>query len=103
MACTKARGFLGKSAITATEIVDARKLRYEGADALGLLDGIDMLIAARGKAAVKFDLRKDRPADDVLLTYLLGPSGNLRAPTARIGKTLVVGFNEETYRQAFGR
>jgi arsenate reductase-like glutaredoxin family protein len=102
MACTKARGFLGKSAIAATETVDARKVRYEGADALGLLDGIDTLLAARGKAAMKLDLKKDRPADDVLLSYLLGPSGNLRAPTARIGKTLIVGFNEETYRRAFG-
>lgn len=29
---------------------------------------------------------------------MLGPTGNLRAPTFRIGRTLVVGFHEETYR-----
>ena len=28
---------------------------------------------------------------------LLGPSGNLRAPTVRRGRTLVVGFDEATY------
>jgi hypothetical protein len=28
---------------------------------------------------------------------MLGPTGNLRAPTARVGKTLVVGFNEDVY------
>jgi hypothetical protein len=33
---------------------------------------------------------------------MLGPTGNLRAPTARVGKTLVVGFNEEAYGRIFG-
>jgi hypothetical protein len=28
---------------------------------------------------------------------MLGPTGNLRAPTLRVGKTLVVGFNDESY------
>ena len=28
---------------------------------------------------------------------MLGPTGNLRAPTVRSGKTLLVGFNEEKY------
>lgn len=64
-----------------------------------LLAGMDRLIAARGKRVVVFDLKKDRPEDAVLLAHLLGPTGNLRAPTARVGKTLLVGFDEEAYRQ----
>ena len=28
---------------------------------------------------------------------MLGPTGNLRAPTLRAGKTLIVGFNEDAY------
>ena len=80
MACQKAQGFLGKAGTTVNETVDARKERYEGADALALLDGIDTLIATRGKSIASFDLKKDRPADEVLLSHLLGPSGNLRAP-----------------------
>ena len=102
MGCQKAQGFLGEAGTPVTETVDARKERHEGADALALLDGIDTLIAARGKSSVIFDLKKDRPADDVLLAHLLGPSGNLRAPTARIGKTLLVGFNEEAYGRLLG-
>jgi arsenate reductase-like glutaredoxin family protein len=39
------------------------------------------------------------PSDDVLAELLLGPTGNLRAPTLRKGKLLCVGFSEETYRQ----
>ena len=33
---------------------------------------------------------------------LLGPTGNLRAPTARVGPTLVVGFSADAYRRLFG-
>ena len=102
MGCQKAQGFLGEAGTPVTETVDARKERYEGADALVLLDGIDTLTAARGKSVATFDLKKDRPDDDVLLAHLLGPSGNLRAPAARIGKTLLVGFNEEVYRRLLG-
>ena len=73
--------------------MDARKKRYDGTDALALLEGMDKLVAARGKKIAEFDLKEDRPSDEVLLAHLLGPTGNLRAPTARIGKTLLVGFN----------
>jgi arsenate reductase-like glutaredoxin family protein len=83
--------------------VSATKVRYDAADALALLDGIEKLVAARGKKIEVFDLKKDRPADDVLLARLMGPTGNLRAPTARVGKTLVVGFNEDAYRQVLGK
>lgn len=85
------------------ETVDARKKRFDGANALTLLDGVEKLVAARGKKIVEFDLKKDRPTDEVLLTHLLGPTGNLRAPTARIGKTLLVGFNPEAYEQIIGK
>lgn len=42
---------------------------------------------------------KDAPDDDTLAAHLLGPTGNLKAPTVRVGKTLLVGFSEEAYRQ----
>jgi len=31
----------------------------------------------------------------------LGPTGNLRAPAIRTGKTLVVGFNADAFDAAF--
>ena len=33
---------------------------------------------------------------------MLGPTGNLRAPCLRVGKTVLVGFNEEAYTAVFG-
>ena len=58
--------------------------------------------AAKGKKVVHFDLKKDKPGDDELAKVLLGPTGNLRAPALRSGKTLIVGFDEETYKKVLG-
>ena len=80
------------------ESKDAGKARLGPADALALVKKVDRVVAARGKKVVTFDLKADRPDDETLLAHLLGPTGNLRAPTAIVGKTLVVGFNEEAYR-----
>jgi hypothetical protein len=77
--------------------VDARKAPIKGDRALALLDGIDDLYAIRGKKVVHVNLRTDKPGRAELLALLLGPTGNLRAPTARKGRTLVVGFDEATY------
>jgi len=65
----------------------------EGEAALGLLDGVARLRVAKGKKVEDFDLKKDRPSDEELLSLLLGRSGKLRAPTIRTGSTLLVGFH----------
>jgi hypothetical protein len=46
---------------------------------------------------VHLDLKTDKPDAATLKGLLLGPTGNLRAPTLRKGRTLVVGFDEATY------
>ncbi len=70
------------------------------ARALELAARADELIATKGGKVVRIDLRKERPGRAELLALLLGPSGNLRAPTLLKGRTLLVGFNEEAYRSA---
>jgi arsenate reductase-like glutaredoxin family protein len=67
-----------------------------------MLKTIEEVYAAKGKKVVYFHLKKDRPGDDELAKVLLGPTGNLRAPALRIGKTLIVGFNQETYEKVVG-
>jgi hypothetical protein len=88
--------------VPVTETVDARKVRYGGTEVLALLDGIDTVIVTRGKTVVTCFLNKEwaeRPDDADLVALLTGPSGNLRAPTARVRRTLIVGFNEEVYKE----
>ncbi len=57
---------------------------------------------AKGKKVVHLDLKRDQPSDDQLLALLLGPSGNLRAPTMRTGKVLLVGFEPEAFGKLLG-
>jgi len=85
-----------------TEEIDARKVRYGDSEALDLLDGKTTLHVAKGKKVTEVDLRKDRPEDDVLTGLMLGPTGNLRAPTLVVGKKVVVGYNEDLYNDVFG-
>ena len=40
---------------------------------------------------------KAKPKDADILALMLGPTGNLRAPTFRVGKTLYVGFPREGF------
>jgi hypothetical protein len=83
-------------------VVDATKDRRGRDAALKLARSVGRVIAARGKKVVIFDMTNDPPDDDTLAAHLLGPTGNLKAPTLRIGDTLLVGFGEEAYRQVFG-
>ncbi|MBS1254817.1 MAG: hypothetical protein MAG581_00613 [Deltaproteobacteria bacterium] len=50
-------------------------------------------------------MREWNPSTDdkqMILKDVIGPSGNLRAPTWRIGHEFVVGFNPELYQEVFG-
>ena len=68
---------------------------------MALLEQVNELYAAKGKKVVHVNLKKDELTDEELKKLVLGPTGNLRAPTLRKGKTLMVGFHEETYEKLF--
>ena len=76
----------------------SRKLQK--ADARAMLKDASRLIVAKGKKVSEF-AGGPRPSADAV-DAMLGPTGNLRAPTARVGKTLLVGFNEDAYRTVLG-
>jgi hypothetical protein len=49
---------------------------------------------------VHVDLKREEPDEEQIALLLLGPTGNLRAPTLRRGRTLLVGFDEASYEKA---
>ncbi len=102
MSCGRTQGFLAEKQVETVRLVDARKTTLKLKDGLALLDGADELYAAKGKKVERVDLRHGRPDKATLERLLLGPTGNLRAPTLKVGRTLVVGFDEATYRKVFG-
>jgi arsenate reductase-like glutaredoxin family protein len=84
--------------IQVTEQVPAsRKLQAQ--DAKSLLSKASKLIVAKGKKVSDFTAGPDASADAV--SAMLGPTGNLRAPTIVRGKTVLVGFNEEVFGNTF--
>jgi len=81
--------------------VDARKNTRNEAAALALAREVDEIYATKGKQVIHLDLKKQKPTPATLKALLLGPTGNLRAPTLRLGRTLIVGFEEDTFRRLF--
>jgi len=81
------------------EQVDAKKVRMGTNEALELAATANKVIVARGKKLVEHDMKKDRPSNEELAKVIIGPSGNLRAPTLMVGKNMLVGFNEDAYQK----
>lgn len=77
--------------------MNAKKETWQAKQALTLTRDADKLFSAKGKKVVEVDLKKDKPSKEELLKLMLGPTGNLRAPTLVVGKNLIVGFNQELY------
>ncbi len=46
---------------------------------------------------------RKKPSDEDVLALLVGPTGNIRAPLIRVGKTLVAGFDPDVYGDALTR
>lgn len=86
--------------ITINEAVEARKQKVEGDDAWAILGGASELVVGRGKKFQTFDPAKDDK--EAILKVCLGRTGNLRAPTLKMGDRMVVGFNDDMYTQFVG-
>ncbi|TMB44917.1 MAG: hypothetical protein E6J55_07850 [Deltaproteobacteria bacterium] len=102
MTCGRAREFLGRKRAEPRTTADAKRERLGPREAFALTSGTDELYVAKGKKVVHLDLRRSRPDRDALLGLLLGPSGNLRAPAMRVGKTLCIGFAPDMYQAVLG-
>ena len=79
---------------------DARKEPLGPDDLDGLFKGKTRLLVAKGKKLV--DTKFKGLEREELEKLVIGPSGNLRAPTFVVGKTLLVGFHPEAYEEVFG-
>jgi len=65
-----------------------------------MLRSASLIRTGKGKKRQVWNPTSDLKAD--ILKDVIGPSGNLRAPTWRIGNEFIVGFNPELYEEVFG-
>lgn len=80
---------------------DAKKKRYDAEAVRAVLEGVEVIVSMKGKSVTRLDLTRDAPTEAQIHAAILGPFGTLRAPALRKGKTLIVGFNEATYKTLF--
>jgi hypothetical protein len=82
--------------VPADAVPASRKLGRD--DALALARKARTVVVARGRKVTAFEIDGTPGAE--VVDAMLGPTGNLRAPTLRVGSTLLVGFDEDAYRDA---
>ena len=87
--------------MTVRETVDAKKERFGAKDLKELFADAKTVVVAKGKKVVTFDMAGDPPSKADFEKHVLGPTGNLRAPAIRSGKSWHIGFNEEAYAETF--
>ncbi|MBL6689995.1 MAG: hypothetical protein ISP91_06350 [Pseudomonadales bacterium] len=73
--------------------------KLQASDARDLLEDAGRLIAMKGKKVAEFDVSSS--VSDDAVEAMLGPTGNMRAPTIKVGETYLVGFNEEVFSETF--
>lgn len=99
--CKKAEAFLSQIGWElGDQVVDSTKVRKDGVEAIKIVKSNARLIVVKGKTVKSLKLGKDGPDDEEILSLVMGPTGNLRSPTFRHGKTIVVGFSEMAYQDA---
>ena len=76
----------------------SRKLARK--DAADLAKSASLVVVAKGKKVSEF--KPAGKAGKDLVDAMLGPTGNLRAPTIRAGKTVLVGVNEDVFAERLG-
>jgi hypothetical protein len=82
------------------EVVDARKNVIKADEAWELFQDADSLHVGKGKRTVVFS--PDSASQEEILKSSLGRTGNLRAPTLRVGKVFYIGYNDAMYKELMG-
>jgi hypothetical protein len=91
-----------RNKIEAETVVDAKKQTLGRDEALVLAKTVKEIYATKGTKQVHIRMWDDAPTEEKLVEAMLGPTGNLRAPTIKCGDTLIIGFSEELFAKLLG-
>ena len=91
---------MGQKEVQQPDFVLANKVKFYREEALEKLRKQDVVLVAKGKKLLRFNLA-DGCSDDDLAAVVLGRSGTLRAPAIQVGKTFLVGFHQQGYEEVF--
>jgi hypothetical protein len=77
--------------------VDAKKVTLQAEEVWEKLQRAEKIFIAKGQKVLMYV--PGQKNKDELMYNVLGRSGNLRAPTIRVGNTYYVGYNEIMYKE----
>lgn len=97
MTCKKAQEFLDQENVIISEKINANKIKYNSDQSWEILKNAEIIFVSKGKKEIEWITSKDEK--NLILKSVLGPSGNLRAPTWRIKNSFLIGFNIEQYKK----
>lgn len=100
--CSKAKAFLDEHGIASREVVLARQVAIEPTTAFAMLDKVQHLAVVRGSKVYEFERPQFAEQDEQIESMIIGRSGSLRAPTIRVGTTMIVGYEKNLYSRVLG-
>jgi len=95
MSCVRASKFLDAHDLVPAEKVSASR-KLAKSDAARLANAAKRVIVAKGKSVQTFTPRGKAAPE--IIAQLLGPTGNLRAPSLVAGDLLLVGWSEDAWK-----
>lgn len=98
-ACRKAQEYLADFELDVRERVDARRTRIGPSALSKVVDGARTVLVSNGRSVARYDLKGGSRGSSEMYARMVGPTGNLRAPTLRRGGLVVVGYHAESMRE----
>ena len=98
-ACRKAQDFLGDYELVVRERVDARKTRIGPSALADVVDGAKTVLVSNGRSVARYDLKPGKRDRGEMFARMVGPTGNLRAPTLKRGGLVVVGYHADSMKE----
>lgn len=95
-ACRKAAAYLEGYELAVREKVDARRTRIGPSALAKVVEGAKTVLVSDGRSVTRHDPREGESERKAMYARMVGPTGNLRAPTLRRGDLVVVGFHEKS-------
>ncbi|HCY86414.1 MAG TPA: hypothetical protein DHV36_14860 [Desulfobacteraceae bacterium] len=77
------------------QVADAKKEKIDADAAWEMITNAKTVVIGKGKKVLEF--APDEENREEILKAAMGRSGNLRAPTIRIGDRLLIGYNDDMY------
>ena len=98
-ACKRAHDFLAGYELVVRERVDARRTRIGPSGFADVVKGAKTVLVSNGRSLARFDLSARDCDRGALYARMVGPTGNLRAPTLRRDGLVVVGYHRDSIKE----